>query len=79
MPGHDLIGRIDAGARRAAPSGRQCVAGGFKPPPGGFVGWQSEPVMRWRGGKTPDQNPGAGEMAEQIESISGLRWPMTMV
>src|SRR6266852_9122917 len=54
------------------PSRRQRAAGGLEPPPRGLVGWKSKPVVPWRRGKAPDQNPGTGEMVEQVYAIAGF-------
>src|ERR1700730_17350603 len=53
-------------------SSRQRAAGGLKPPPRGFVGWKSKPIAPWRRGKASDQDPGAGEMVEQVDSIGAF-------
>src|ERR1700730_12268572 len=57
------------------PSRRQRAAGGLKPPPRGLVGWKSKPVMPWRRGKAADQNPGTGEMVEQVYAITSFEQP----
>src|SRR5229473_8466380 len=56
----------------SVPLRRQRAAGGLEPPPRGLVGWKSKPVVPWRRGKAPDQNPGTGEMVEQVYAIAGF-------
>ena len=54
------------------PSRRQRAAGGLEPPPRGLVGWKSKTVVPWRRGKAADQNPGTGEMVEQVHAITSF-------
>ena len=54
------------------PSRRRRAAGGLEPAPRGLVGWKSKPVVPWYRGKAPDQNPGAGEMVEQVYAVTGF-------
>src|ERR1700738_3159161 len=53
-------------------STRRRPAGRLKPPPRGFVGWKSKPIAPWRRGKASDQDPGTGEMVEQVDSIGAF-------
>src|SRR5258708_24315049 len=57
---------------RSLPSRRQRAEGGLEPPPRGLVGWKSKPVVPWRRGKAADQNPGAGEMVQQVYAVTGF-------
>ena len=67
-----ISGSEARGMRRWMPSSRQRAAGDLKPPPRGFVGWKSKPIAPWRRGKAPDQDPGTGEMVEQVDSIGAF-------
>src|SRR5260370_5457069 len=73
VPEDDVTNIIRSAALlRATPSSRQRTAGGLKPPPRGFVGWKSKPISPWRRGKASDQDPGTGEIVEQIDSIGAF-------
>src|SRR6201996_1380741 len=71
-PEDDLRQRRARDETRWMPSSRQRTAGSLKPPPRGFVGWKSKPIAPWRHGKASDQDPGTGEMGEQVDSIGAL-------
>src|ERR1700721_3052390 len=72
-PVNDLRQRSARDETRWMPSSRQRTAGSLKPPPRGFVGWKSKPIAPWQRGKASDQDPGTGEMVEQVDSIAPFK------